>query len=87
MPSAGRNAQTLKTNWIPVPVGERAEQRGADAADAEDEAEEQAGDHADATQHQLLAEDDDRGERRGEDEADDDAQVGCEKSGERLDHS
>ena len=51
-----------------------AEQRGADTAEAEHQAKEDPGDHADVARHQFLGEDHDGGERRGEHEADDHAQ-------------
>ena len=54
-----------------VRVGEHAEHRGADAAHAEGEAEEDAGDHADPARQQLLRVDHDRREGRRQDQADD----------------
>ena len=53
-----------------------AEDGGADAAHAEGEAEEEAGDHADAAGDQFLRVDEDGGEGGGEDEADDDGEDG-----------
>src|SRR6185295_15824375 len=53
-------------------VGEPAEDGGAKAAHAEREAEEESRDQADAARHQLLRVDDDGGEGRREDQADDD---------------
>ena len=50
-----------------VAVGQHAEHRGAEAAHAEGEAEEQAGHHADPVRHQFLRVDHDRREGRGED--------------------
>ena len=49
------------------------ERRRADAAEAERQAEEQAGDRADIAGRKLLRIDDDRRERRGQDQADRDA--------------
>ena len=71
-PSSGRNEQTLVDELDAVRVGELAQHRGADAAHAEGEAEEQAGDHADPARHQLLRVDHDRREGRGQDQPDDD---------------
>ena len=48
-------------------IGEFAERRRADAAQTERQAEKQAGDHANSSGHQLLAIDQDRGKRGGED--------------------
>src|SRR5262249_29897611 len=56
------------------PVGELAEDGGADSADPKGEAEKEAGDHADAAGQQLLRIDDDGREGGGDDEADDDAE-------------
>ena len=51
-------------------VGEDAKDCRTQTACAEGEAEEDAGDHADAARDQLLREDDDGGESRGEDQPD-----------------
>ena len=61
-----------------------AEHRRADAAHAEREAEEQAGDHADAARHQFLRVDDDRRERRREDQADHDRSASSSRTGSRA---
>ena len=53
-------------------VCEFAEDRGADAAHAEGESEEESGDHADAVGDEFLRVDEDGREGRGDDEADDD---------------
>src|SRR5579871_2359267 len=45
-------------------VGELAERRGAQAADAESDTEEHARDHAETMRHQFLCEHDDRGSGR-----------------------
>ncbi|GCC42489.1 hypothetical protein chiPu_0026807, partial [Chiloscyllium punctatum] len=55
-------------------VGKLAKHRGAQPADAERDAEEHAGDHAEAMRHQFLREHDDRRRRRRDDQADHDRQ-------------
>ena len=57
-------------------VGYFAEDGGTDASHAEGEAEEEAGDHADAAGDELLRVDEDGGEGGGQDEADDDGEDG-----------
>ena len=57
-------------------VGEPAEDCRADAGHAEGEAEEEARDHADASGQEPLRIDDDGRKRRGDDDADDDAEDG-----------
>ena len=49
-------------------VGQPAEHRGADAGDAEREAEEETRDQSDVARHQLLGVHEDRGEGRGQDQ-------------------
>lgn len=51
-------------------VGQLAEQGGADAGEAEGQAEEEAGDGAHFARHQILGVDQDGGEGRGQDQAD-----------------
>ena len=55
-------------------VGEFAEDGCADAAHAEGEAEEEAGDHADASGDEFLGVDEDGGEGGGDDDSDENAE-------------
>ena len=55
-------------------IGQFAEQRGTEAAHAERETEEQAGDHADLARQQFLRVDQDRRERGRQDQSDDHAE-------------
>ena len=83
-PIAGSSAQSWKAQAMPLHVGEPADQHRTDAAHAEGEAEEQAGDHADPARQQLLGVDDDRREGRGHGQADQHRQhIGPEQVDER----
>ena len=57
-----------------LPIGDLPEHRCAEPAEAERNPEEQPGDGADLARHQLLAVDDDGGERRGQHQPDDHAE-------------
>ena len=59
---------------MPSRSARRTEHGGADAAQAESEAEEKTRDRAHAARHQLLREHEDGRERRGEDQSDEHAQ-------------
>ena len=71
---AGRNAHSRVDALDADAIGQLAERGGADAAHAEREAEEHAGDQADASRHELLRVDDDRREGGREDQADHDGE-------------
>jgi hypothetical protein len=67
----------LEDELDPAAIGEGAEDGGADAAQAEGEAEEETGHRADFAGDELLRVNQNGGKGRGEDDADDRAQDGA----------